>query len=120
MLIIDRYIMRLFLKVLLVAGMGMVGLYLIIDVVGKLDDLTAQGASQGNVRSILMEFYGARILMLFDSISAPLALIAGVATLVWMRQRNELTAIQATGTGPVRVMKPLVFAAIGASLFSLS
>jgi lipopolysaccharide export system permease protein len=119
MLIIDRYITRLFLKILLVAGMGMVGLYVIIDVVGKLDDLTAQGASQGSVRSILLEFYGARILMLFDNISAPLALIAGVSTLAWMRHRNELTAIQATGTGPLRVMKPLVFAAIGVSLLAL-
>ena len=57
MLIIDRYITRLFLKILLVAGTGMIGLYVIIDLVGKLDDLTAQGASQGSVRTILFEFY---------------------------------------------------------------
>ena len=119
MLIIDRYIIRLFLKILLVAGTGMIGLYVIIDLVGKFDDLTAQGASQGSVRTILFEFYGARILLLFDNISAPLTLIAAVAALVWMRHRNELTAIQAIGTGPFRVMKPLIFAAIAVSLLSL-
>lgn len=119
MLIIDRYITRLFFKILLVAGAGMIGLYVVVDMVGKLDDLIAQGASGGSLHTILLEFYGARILMLFDNVSAPLALIAAVSTLVWMRHRNELTAIQSTGTGPLRVVKPLVFAAIGVSVLSV-
>ena len=119
MLIIDRYIIRLFIKILLVAGAGVIGLYLVVDMVGKLDDLMEQGANRGSLRTVLLEFYGVRILTLFENSSAPLALIAGVATLAWMRHRNELTAIQATGTGPLRVVKPLVFAAIGVSMLSL-
>ena len=119
MLIIDRYIIRLFLKIVLVSSGSLVGLYIVVDLVGKLDDLMQQGAARGSLLTILLEFYGARTLTFLDKVIAPLMLLATVGTIAWMRRRHELTAIQSTGTSPLRVIKPLIPVVIGISILSV-
>ena len=119
MTIFDRYVLRLFCKIMLVCFGSLLGLYLLIDAVGKLDDLLDLSGSSGNLWTVLVDFYAGRIFLFFDQVSALLALIAIIFTVTWLEKNNELTATQALGISRWRIVKPLVIAACLISLLSI-
>jgi len=118
MTIFDRYVLRLFSKIMLVCFGSLLGLYLLIDAVGKLDDLLDLGKSSGNLWTVLVDFYAGRVFLFFDQVSALLSLIAIVFTVSWLEKNNELTATQALGISRWRIVKPLVIAACLISLLA--
>ena len=120
MTIFDRYVLRLFSKIMLVCFGSLLGLYLLIDAVGKLDDLLDMSDSSGNLWTVLVDFYAGRIFLFFDQVSALLALIAIIFTVSWLENSNELTATQSLGISRWRIVKPLVIAACLMSLLLCS
>ncbi len=108
----DRYLLRLFLKVLLVCFLSITGLYVVIDACNNLDEFIGYGKQQGSVLPVLTDYYSARVPWFFDQISGLLALIAAMFAVSWLRRSNEMTALMAAGVPTSRIVRPLIAAAL--------
>jgi lipopolysaccharide export system permease protein len=108
MLTIDRYILRLYIKVLVVCFFSLTGLFIVIDLFGHLDELLAVADQQGSLRALLCEYYGARSLAFFDRTSALMALVAATFAVTTLQRSNELAALMAGGIPKIRVVSPLI------------
>jgi len=120
MLTIDRYILRLYVKVLVVCFFSLTGLFIVIDFFGHLDELLAVGKQQGSVLALLCEYYGARSLAFFDRTSALMALVAATFAVTTLQRSNELAALMAAGIPKIRVVSPLIGGAAVVSLLALA
>jgi lipopolysaccharide export system permease protein len=111
MLLMDRYLLRQFAQVFLICFCSLVGLFIVIDAFGNLEEFLSHAEQAGGLAWVLAEYYGYRLLSFFELTSSVLALIAAMFTLTWIQRHNELTAIQAAGIPRWRVVKPVVAAA---------
>ena len=110
--IIDRYTTRLFVKIYLIAMICMMGLWLVVDLVKNFDKLTPPDSQSIGMIDVLGQYYGARLLVLFNNLSPVIVLIAVISTISLMQSRNEIVALQSTGISPLRTTKPLIIASI--------
>jgi len=106
--LLDRYVIRIFVRTLLVAFASFSGLYIVIDLFGNLEEFLRHIDRFGV--GVLVEYYGPRILTFFDQISHLLALVAALFVITWMQRTNELTAVMAAGVPKRRVVRPLLLA----------
>ena len=118
MRIIDRYLLRQFLQVLTICFLSLTGLYVVIDLFGHLDQFIAHSETHGGLFAVLSEYYGYRALAVFDRISGVLALIAAMFTVTWLQRHNESVALMAAGVTKLRVMAPIILAAVAVSLLA--
>ncbi|MDA1050892.1 MAG: LptF/LptG family permease [Planctomycetota bacterium] len=116
MSIFDRYLLRLFVKVLLASFTSMVGLYIVIDGFGNLDEFIGYGREQGGLLKVVGDYYSARVPWFFDHASGLLALVAGMFAITWLQRTNEMTALMAAGITTKRIVRPLLAAAVVVSL----
>jgi lipopolysaccharide export system permease protein len=113
MTIVDRYLLKLYSKVLVVSFVSLAGLFIVIDGFNNLDEFLAYGKRHaGGTAAVLAEYYGPRLLQFFDNTSGLLAMLAAGFVLTVVARTNELTALFAAGIAPARVLKPLVGASI--------
>jgi lipopolysaccharide export system permease protein len=112
MTLFDRYLLRTFLRVLLVSFISLTGLYIIIDLFGNLDELLAYVEREGGLLQVIASYYGARVLSFFDRTSGLLALLATIFTITWFQRSNELTAVMAAGISKSRIVRPLIAASV--------
>ncbi len=114
----DRYLLRLFVKVLLACFVSMVGLYVVIDGFGNLDEFIGYGRVQGGLHKVVADYYSARVPWFFDLASGLLALVAGMFAITWLQRTNELTALMAAGITTKRIVRPLLAAAVVVALIA--
>jgi lipopolysaccharide export system permease protein len=113
MTILDRYLLRLYLKVLIVSFVSLAGLYVVIDGFGNLDEFLSYGKRHAwGTAGVLAEYYGPRLLQFFDQITGLLAMLGSMFVLTVLARANELTALLAAGIAPSRVLQPLLGASI--------
>ena len=110
--ILDRYTTRLFLKIYLITMICMIGLWLVVDLLKNFDKLTPPDTQNIRMVTVLGQYYGARLLVLFNNLSPVVVLIAVISTISLMRSRNEIVALQSSGVSPLRTTKPLIIASI--------
>ncbi len=101
---IDRYILFLFLRVLVICFVCMVGLLIIVHAFTNLDELISYGKSRGNIALGLFEYYGPFSLALLDRLAGMLALLAIMFVVSWLKRTNELTVMMAAGISPRRIL----------------
>lgn len=116
----DRYLLRLFVKVLLACFVSMVGLYIVIDAFGNLDEFIGYGREEGGLLQVIADYYSARVPWFFDHASGLLALVAGMFVITWLQRTNELTALMAAGITTKRIVRPLLAAAVVISLLAVA
>lgn len=119
MLIIDRYLLRQFVQIFAICFFSMTGLYIVIDAFGHLDNFSAHAEKQGNLFGVIAEFYAYRSLGFFDRTGGILAMLAAMFTVTWLGRHQEMTALLAAGISKVRVLKPLLLAAVVVSLLGV-
>lgn len=117
MKVFDRYLLQLFLRVLLVCMFSITGLYVVVDFCNNMDEFLGYGSERGYL-AVIGEYYGPRIPWFFDRISGLLALIAAMFAITWLQRTNEMTAVLAAGISKTRIIKPLVCAAVAVSLLA--
>lgn len=108
MTLFDRYVLRMFVKIILVCFTSLAGLYLIIDVFNNLDEFLALGKLQGSLPRTLFWYYSPRLVGLFCEVSGLLYLLAAICTLTRLYSTRELAAVQAAGISIRRVARPLI------------
>jgi lipopolysaccharide export system permease protein len=114
--IIDRYMLRQFVQVLMICFLSLTGLYIVIDAFGHLDHFVDYSKEHGSLLGTLAGFYGYQAVAFFDRTSGVLTLIALMFTVTWIQRHNEMTALLAAGIPRTRVLRPVLVAAIGVSL----
>lgn len=115
--LLDRYLGRRFLSTYgLVIG-GFILLFLVVDASSKLgefmehrDEIEATG---GSIWAAIAEFYLAGIPAKFVLIGPFMTLFAGIATLIGLQRRSELTPMSAAGRSLHRILLPIYVLAIG-------
>ncbi len=104
MSLIDRYLLRAFLRVFLLSLAAFAGIYLLVDFVDNVDNFIARQA-QGS--DYALYFLGK--LPLIVSQVTPMAVLFGVfMTLGGLSRTNELTALRAGGVSLLRISLPLL------------
>jgi hypothetical protein len=121
MTIIDRYLLRLYFKVLLLCLFSLFGLLVVIDLFGNLDEFVTYGKRPGSGGTVWVacEYYSPRILWLFDRIGGMLAMVSSAFVLTLLARSNELTALLAAGISPARVMRPILWASVLVALLGI-
>jgi lipopolysaccharide export system permease protein len=114
--IIDRYMLRQFTQVLVICFLSLIGLYIVIDAFGHLDHFVDHAEDHGGLLGLLLSYYTYRGIAFFDRTSGILTLIAVMFTVTWIQRHHEMTALLAAGITRVRVLRPVLLAAVGVSL----
>ena len=116
--IIDRYMLRQFVQVFVICLMSLIGLYIVIDAFSHLDHFVDYAGKHGNLLGIMGAYYAYRAIMFFDRTSGVLTLIAVMFTITWIQRHHEMTALLAAGISRLRVLRPVLMAAICVSLLA--
>ena len=117
--IIDRYLIRSFLKIFLVCWFSLTSLYLVVDGFSNLEEFLDLSKQSGNLGAILYDYYTPRVFDFFDRTAPLLALIAAIGSLVWMQRSNELAAVEACGIPKSRLLRPFVVCMAGLLILSV-
>jgi lipopolysaccharide export system permease protein len=121
MTVIDRYLIQVYAKVLLVSFASLVGLFVVIDGANNLDEFYNYGNHRIlDALQVMVAYYAPRTLQFFDQISGLLAMLAATFVITSIARTNELTAILAAGIGPSRVIRPLLGASITVALLAVA
>jgi lipopolysaccharide export system permease protein len=116
--IIDRYLLRQFIQVLIICLMSFTGLFIVIDAFSHLDHFVEYADKHGSLLAIMGVYYAYRAIALFDRTSGVLTLIALMFTITWIQRHHEMTALLAAGISRIRVLRPVLIAAVAVSLLA--
>ncbi len=120
MTIIDRYLLRTFLRTLLICYFSLVGLYVVFDSFTNLEEFLRCADRAGGLLGLLWAFYSYRSIVFFERTSALLALVAAMFTVAWLHRYNEMTALLSAGITRLRIVRPVILAAVGVSVGALA
>ncbi|MEO1616508.1 MAG: LptF/LptG family permease [Planctomycetota bacterium] len=110
---IDRYILRLFLRTFLVCFASLSGIFVVFHAFTNMGDLADLAEERGvGIASVMGEYYGPYLLLLFDWTGAIISLMALLFVVGWLRRTGELTSTLAAGVSHGRVFRSMVFAAL--------
>lgn len=105
-LVIDRYVLWLFTKVLIISFFSLLGLYVVIDLMANFQEFSTYGEkTAGGLPAVLWDYYSPRIYWFFDITAGLMAMVAGVFAATWMQRTHELTALMAAGISPARTVR---------------
>jgi lipopolysaccharide export system permease protein len=118
--IIDRYMLRQFLQALAICFLSFAGLYIVIDAFNHLDHFVDYAGAHGGLLTTMGAFYAYRSLAFFDGMSGILALVAAMFTVTWIQRHHEMTALMAAGIPRLRVLRPVLIAAVCVSFLAMA
>ena len=119
-MLIDRYILWTFTKIVLAAFISFGGLYVVIDGMNSLDELHNYAKTQpGGDLQVIAEYYGPRLLNIFD-LTGLVAVLAAMLTITVIQHTQELTARMAAGVPKMRVAVTLPFGTLVISLLGVA
>ncbi len=108
---IDRYLLFLYIRVLVICFTSLTGLLIVVQVFSNLDEFMRYAKQeQQSLLTVLVEFYGPYTLTIFDRLSGLIALLALLFVIAWLYRTNEFTALMAAGVTKLRVVRPLLIA----------
>lgn len=114
MRIIDRYILGSFFRDYAISLAVLIGLYITLDMVVNVDELTNQQAPGGNVLATILgvlDYYAHQAFLIFTQLSGVIPVVAAAFTLARLARNNEQTAVLAAGVPLVRLAAPIILAA---------
>src|ERR1041384_5070479 len=119
MKVLDRYVLTTFLKNYVISFIVLVGLFIVLDMVIRFDELArikpAEGTSLLGIIADIGEYYFWRIFLIFVMLSGMIPVVAASFTLMRLSRFNELVAILAAGVPLLRVAMPIILAGLALS-----
>ncbi|MHC4175895.1 MAG: LptF/LptG family permease [Planctomycetota bacterium] len=119
MLIIDRYLLRQFIKTFVICYLSLTGLYIVFDAFTHLDEFLNY-SERGGLLSLMGSFYAYQSILFFELTGGLLTLVAAMFTLAWIQRHNELTALMSAGISRIRVVLPVICAAVVIALLGMA
>src|SRR3954470_16693935 len=118
MRIIDRYMLKEFVRAFVIWFLSLNGLYIVIDLFSNLDEFMRYSGQRSDLWRLVGQFYLYRSVFFFDQMSSVLALVAAMFTITWIQRHNELTALMGAGVKRSRVILPVLLAAAGVNVLA--
>ncbi|TWT75324.1 LptF/LptG family permease [Allorhodopirellula solitaria] len=109
---IDRYILILFLRTVLVCFLSLAGIFIVFHAFTAIDDLVALTDTGESLPSVLVRFYGPYLILLFDMTGTIITLMSFLFTVGWLRRTGELTATLSAGISHGRIFRPMIVASL--------
>lgn len=116
MKILNRFLLKHFLRILLLSVGAFIGIYLLIDFFEKISDFIDYKATSADYLSYLFN----SIPIIFVQILPLAILMTVVLTIGTLSSSNEVTAMRACGISLWRIVQPLMLLALGLSLLLLA
>ncbi len=110
MSIIDRYLLRQFMTVLLGTFLMLFGIYMVFELLDKMDqfDTVARQTHQW-FGQVLVSYYVPRMFSFFELTGGGLMLLASILTVSSFKRYHELTALATAGIPPTRCFRAIFF-----------
>jgi lipopolysaccharide export system permease protein len=109
--IIDRYLLRQFLQNFVICFMSLMGVYVIFDAFTNLEAFMSLAKGVALIK-IIAGYYATQSLFFFDRICSLLVLMSAMFTMAWIQRHHEMTALMAAGISRIRVVAPVLVAAV--------
>jgi len=116
MRILDRYILKNFLVPFLYCFFGFIAIWLLIDLTGNMGEFLENKASM----RIVVYFYATQVPQIIVLVLPMALLLALLYSLSRMSRTNEIISMLTAGQSLVRLIVPLLFAGLAASLLSFA
>jgi lipopolysaccharide export system permease protein len=110
-LVLDRLMIRSYIKSYIICLISLLGLYIVVDLFMNVADFFH--ADEG-LRAFLVnigKYYGARSSTIFDRLSEMIVLLASMFTIAWVQRNNELLPQLSAGVSTQRVVRPVLLTA---------
>ena len=111
MRIIDRYLLRQFLHTFSICFLSLTGIFIVFDAFTNLEAFMHCAKGMQMLR-LVAGYYVFQPLLFFDRTSGLLALMSAMFTVTWIQRHNEMTALMAAGIPRIRIVAPVIVAAI--------
>jgi lipopolysaccharide export system permease protein len=108
--LIDRQLVRSYLKAYLVCLVSLLGLYIVIDLFTNLEDFYEHKNSLLAIMRHIVIYYGLKVTQIFDRLSEPIVLMAAAFTVAWVQRSNELMPLLSAGVSTHRFVRPILIA----------
>ena len=112
MQLLNRYLLAQFIRHLLTLNIAFTSLYLLIDFFEKYDEFSEAGKPM----SLIISFFMLNLPYVVDQLSPVLILLSGVITLGILNNNNELLALKAAGIPLRKILRPILFGSVAATL----
>jgi lipopolysaccharide export system permease protein len=116
--IIDRYLLRQFFKTFFICFLSLMGMYVVFDYFTNMGEFMRCGGKVGGMFQLLGRHYSYQTFAFFDRINSLLMLISAMFTVAWLQRHNEMTALMAAGVSRIRIVMPLIVAALIVSVLA--
>jgi lipopolysaccharide export system permease protein len=111
MSLLDRLLIRNYLKAYLVCLVSLLSLYIVVDLFTNIEDFVGHGKGLMNVVKHIAFYYGYKVTQIFDQLCEVIVLLAAMFTVAWMQRHNELLPLLSAGVSTRRVVRPVLLAA---------
>ncbi len=116
--IIDRYLLRQFASNFIICFVSLAGVYIIFDAFTQLEAFM-HVAKGGQLLKLMAFWYLPRMLYFFYLTSSLLVLMSAMFTMAWIQRHHEMTALMASGISRIRIVMPVLIAALGITLLAI-
>lgn len=111
MTLIDRLLLRAFLKAYLVCLVSLLSLYVVVDLFTNLEDFAEHHKSLLPILAHIGTYYGFKVSQIFDRLCEAIDLMAAAFTVAWVQRNNELVPLLSAGVSTHRVVRPILLGA---------
>ncbi len=113
--LLDRYVIRLYLGILLLVVLSGVCLYIVADLTQIVDEILKHRVPRG----VVLDYYKFLTLQIVYEISPVMVLVATLITFSLLSRSNEITALKSLGTSLYRLSLPAIAATLLVVLASI-
>jgi lipopolysaccharide export system permease protein len=112
MMLLDRLLIREFLKAYLICLISLLSLYVVVDLFTNLEDFAENKHGLWPVLRHIGIYYGYKIPNIFDKLCEAIILMAGAFTVAMLQRHNELLPLLSAGVSTRRVVRPILLSAM--------
>jgi len=111
MSLIDRLLIRSYLKAYLVCLVSLLSLYIVVDLFTHLEDFSEHHHGLRPIVTHIATYYGYTVWGIFDKLEEAIVLMAAAFTVALIQRNNELVPLLSAGVSTRRVVRPILLAA---------
>jgi lipopolysaccharide export system permease protein len=109
--LIDRMLIRAYLKAYIICLVSLLSLYIVIDLFTNLEDFAEHKTGLWPVLTHIGSYYTYRSTRIFDQFCEAIVLMAAAFTVAWMQRNNEMIPLLSGGVSTRRVVRPILLTA---------
>jgi len=117
--LLDRQLIRSYMKAYLVCLVSLLSLYIVVDLFTNVDEFAGNKHGLSAVLRHVSFYYSYKVAQIFDYLCEVIVLLAAMFTVAWMQRNNELLPLLSAGVSTRRVVRPIFLSACVMVLLSI-